>query len=374
MSEGFSICKEFNYFASNSKVMNKLHIFILSGFLILLSCSKESVDDTASSTAASSGYWLVPFEDILYWGDPTDEIIAIDNPSFEGVAESNWSSQDRMLIQYYNEVMHVYPVTVLEEHEIINDQIDDYPFAVSYCPITGSGMTWGRSYDGQVTEFGVSGMLYHDNLVLYDRNTHSYWSQMLMLCIHGEMIESVPQVELVFESDFGFVKQHFPEARVLMKPDDDIPGPSTDPKKYKDVHDDVEPGSEDDERILNPGEYYFGVVRGMDVKIFSWDLFPAEQAVITTSFRGKKLIVAGSPEQNFIVAFEAKGQVGLEMKSIEGQFPVIMEDGKGNQFTLFGEVVSGPDVGVRLKPARAYRAKGFAWESIFSRVELVTAQ
>lgn len=350
--------------------MRRLLIIILSASFFLTFCSRESSDRNRNTAGPTGGPWLVPFEDILYWGDPADEILAIDDPVFEKASQSKWKSDDRMLVQYYNDVLHAYPVPVMEEHEIVNDRIGDYPFSVSYCPITGSGMSWSRTFNGQVTEFGVSGMLYHDNLVPYDRNTESYWSQMLMLCIHGEMIEFEPQVELLFETDFGFLDQHFPDAQVLIKPDDDPPGPASWLYAYKDLLDEVEPGGVVGAPQLNSGEFYFGVVKGDGVLIFPWELFSEDLNVVTTAYKGKKLIVAGSQEMNYIIAFEAKGQLGRDMLAVEGQFPIIMEDVKGNQFSIFGKVVSGPDIGSQLKAARGYRAKGFAWESIFSRVEI----
>lgn len=339
------------------------------GFIALLSCSPEKGAEQDLIPENTNGHWLVPFEDILYWGDPADEIQSIDEPEFTTILASDWDPEDRMLVQYCNGKIKAYPVTILEEHEIVNDCMDDYFYAISYCPITGSGMSWNRSIHNEVTEFGVSGMLYQENLVPYDRNTGSYWSQMRMLCIHGDNIESVPDVGLMFETDFKLLSNYFPEAAILAD-SEPLPLPQPHPLGfYKDATDDIEPGGSSSD-LLNPGEYYYGAISNNRALVFSMDMFDNQIKIYSPSFYGKQLLVVGQKEKNFIVAFELSNSPGKNISPVIDQFPVIMQDEIGNKYDVFGVVVTGPDKGAQLNPAQGYRAKGFAWTFIFNPVKL----
>jgi len=349
--------------------MKFLQLIIGLGLLSLFSCSKQDNEIPDTKNESQQGNWLVPFEDILYWGDPSDEILSIEDPKFIKVSESDWNDEDRMFVHFYDDFVRVYPVNILEEHEIVNDNIGDLYFALSYCPITGSGMTWNRTINNEVTEFGVSGMLYQENLVPYDRNTGSVWSQMLMLCIHGELIETVPEPTLMFETDFELIFGLFPNAEILVDP---IPAPSNNVHQaliYKSTEDEIDPGNGTGE-VLSPGTYYYGVIDKDRVVVFDIDIFDDGIQVIKVGLRGKSLIVAGSSQDNFVVSFELKGNVGSGMMALQDQLPLIMQDATGNTYDLFGKAVAGPQKGLSLKPGRGYRAKGFAWESIFNTVEI----
>jgi len=70
-----------------------------------------------------------------------------------------------------------YPTRILDRHEIVNDRFGSTPIAVTYCPLCGSGLAFVREVDGAETEFGVSGLLHNNDLIMYDRKTESIWQQ-----------------------------------------------------------------------------------------------------------------------------------------------------------------------------------------------------
>ena len=142
--------------------------------MIFSSCSKHEFDNPRNTSSVNQSEWLVPIEEILYLGTSHDKIIAVDHPQFVSVNEAHHYDEDRMLIAFYNGSIRVYPIRIMEEHEIVNDKVGDHYFSITYCPITGSGLNWNREINGQVTTFGVSGMLYNENLIPYDRNSESY--------------------------------------------------------------------------------------------------------------------------------------------------------------------------------------------------------
>jgi hypothetical protein len=343
--------------------------FIAGLFIVLVvavSCKKEETYPLSSSVDRT-GYWLVPFEEILYWGRPLDRIQSLDDPHFEAVSESKWNMDDRMLVVFANGHIKAYPISVLEQHEIVNDRAGGDYFAVTYCPITGSGTGWNRTINGTVTEFGVSGMLYRENLIPYDRNTGSFWSQMLMMSIHGPNIESIAQPVFLFETDFELLHNYYPMAEILVDTaeyscSDSICGTHIARGNLKSA------GSEQGDIL--PGDYYFGIVHRNGAVLFGMDMFEPGTQVYTFAFRGLPVTVAGNIALNFIVAFKHNGNSGMNLVPLQDSFPLIMEDDEGNIYDVFGQVVSGPGEGTALSAGPGYRAKGFAWQGLFESAEL----
>ncbi|MFC7229497.1 DUF3179 domain-containing protein [Salinirubellus salinus] len=125
-----------------------------------------------------------------------------------------------------------YPLAVLDWHEVVNDVFEPPSTArrptadgalggallVTYCPLCGSGVVAERVVDGEPTTFGVSGMLWRDDLVLYDRATDSLWSQLLATAIRGP--KTGTQLRLVPStlSSWGEWRTAHPETRVLLPP------------------------------------------------------------------------------------------------------------------------------------------------------------
>ncbi|RMF21059.1 MAG: DUF3179 domain-containing protein, partial [Deltaproteobacteria bacterium] len=79
-----------------------------------------------------------------------------------------------------------YPLRILNWHEIVNDVVGSRPVAVSYCPLTASAVVFDRRVQGATTTLGVSGLLYESNVLMYDRQTESLWSQLAGEAVTGE--------------------------------------------------------------------------------------------------------------------------------------------------------------------------------------------
>jgi len=121
-------------------------------------------------------------------GASKDGIPAITDPAFA----ADWSDVDAPLPDDRDVIgvvrdgqARAYPLAVLDWHEIVNDEFGG-PLLVTYCPLCGSAMTAERRVAGEVTTFGVSGLLWNSDLVMYDAATESYWSQILATAIRGE--------------------------------------------------------------------------------------------------------------------------------------------------------------------------------------------
>lgn len=158
-------------------------------------------------------------DDVLAGGPPKDGIPAIHDPEFETQSQaSDWLDDEGLGILYKDEdEVRFYPYAVLYWHEIANDVVNGKPISVTFCPLCGSAIVFDRTVDGKVEQFGVSGKLWESNLLMYDFETESLWSQILGEAVVGEKTGQVLEILPADTLSFGEVKANFPEAEVLSK-------------------------------------------------------------------------------------------------------------------------------------------------------------
>ena len=161
---------------------------------------------------------------------PRDAIPSIDDPAF---GEAYVGDADDRVLVLEGEPPRAYPIRILSYHEIVNDVVDGRPLAVTWCPLCGSAVVYDRTVDGRTLEFGVSGKLADDDLVMYDRETGSEWKQSLGRCIAGGLegtdLEVLPAAmttwERFQERRPGGVVLQPADARSEAASDDDEPAP-----------------------------------------------------------------------------------------------------------------------------------------------------
>ncbi len=122
---------------------------------------------------------LSDWSEVISGGPPRDGIPAIDTPAFVAVAEEGRLAdvEPVMTLEIAGEAPRAYPVRYLMWHEIVNDTVGGVPVAVTFCPLCNSGVSFDRRLDGAVLSFGVSGKLRHSDMIMYDRETESWWQQ-----------------------------------------------------------------------------------------------------------------------------------------------------------------------------------------------------
>lgn len=130
----------------------------------------------------------VPPDQIRRGGVPRDGIPSIDNPKFIAADDAEFlRNKDRILGVFRNGFAKAYPIKILDYHEIVNDQFGDEAIVVSYCPLCYTGMVFSASAADFNFTFGVSGLLYNSDVLLYDRQSGSLWSQILSRAITGPL-------------------------------------------------------------------------------------------------------------------------------------------------------------------------------------------
>ncbi|WP_261344242.1 DUF3179 domain-containing protein [Stieleria varia] len=161
---------------------------------------------------------IIPRNEIRAGGPPKDGIPALTSPTFVGANEADFlSPSDRVVGVRSGANVRAYPIRILNFHEIVNDQLDEIPFAVTYCPLCDSAAVFDRRTPLGVREFGVSGLLYNSNVLIYDRGgqPESLWSQVLGEGVSGpaagKKLKTLP-MELV---TWGEWKKMHPETKVL---------------------------------------------------------------------------------------------------------------------------------------------------------------
>jgi hypothetical protein len=133
--------------------------------------------------------YIIDPDKIMGGGPPKDGIPSIDSPKYISITEAKKWISDNELVMFidYMGIKRIYPLQIMVWHEIVNDIIANEPVLITYCPLCGSGIAYERKINGEEVEFGTSGKLYNSNLVMYDRKTNSYWSQIDGLAIVGDL-------------------------------------------------------------------------------------------------------------------------------------------------------------------------------------------
>ncbi len=183
---------------------------------------KDELDDSSISTRGwktDFSRHTVPFFEILSGGPPRDGIPPIDNPVFIEIPEANaWIDDKEPVISLeINGVTRAYPLQILTWHEIVNDEFGGVPVAVTFCPLCNSAIAFDRRLDGVVYDFGTSGSLRFSDLIMWDRQTESWWQQLSGEAIIGELagrrLTMLP-ASIISWSDF---KAANPDSQVLSK-------------------------------------------------------------------------------------------------------------------------------------------------------------
>ena len=131
----------------------------------------------------------IPVKEIRRGGPPPDGIPSIDDPKFTPVSEVDYLEPEDTVIAFEKDgVARAYPFRILIWHEIVNDAVAGQPIAVVYCPLCGTAMVFDRRYGDKTLEFGVSGLLYNSDVLMFDRQTSSLWSQLGLKSVAGKFV------------------------------------------------------------------------------------------------------------------------------------------------------------------------------------------
>ncbi len=158
----------------------------------------------------------ISLESALSGGPSKDGIPSIDNPKFIPISDFSNDDSIQAIVLDEGEYKKVYPYNILNWHEIVNDEANEKPVSITFCPLCGSAIVYDRTLpNGDVTTFGVSGGLLESNMIMYDRMTESLWQQSVGEALAGENLGAkLEHVEFQLLT-IREIKEKYPNARVM---------------------------------------------------------------------------------------------------------------------------------------------------------------
>ncbi|WP_108650566.1 DUF3179 domain-containing protein [Dongshaea marina] len=158
-----------------------------------------------SKMAIATENALVDPNEILSGGPPKDGIPALLKPRFIAPGQARYlKSSDPVVGVTINGQSRAYPIKILNWHEAVNDTLGGEPIVVTFCPLTQSALVFERKIAGKTHTFGISGKLYKSNVLLYDHQTDSLWSQLKEKAITGPMsgatLKQLPSVQISWKN------------------------------------------------------------------------------------------------------------------------------------------------------------------------------
>lgn len=252
---------------------------------------------------------LIPRAEIRHGGPPREGIPAIDDPDFVRADDAGFlNDEDYVLGVAVEGIAKAYPVRVMNYHEIVNDHFGDRPVVITYCPLCGSGMAFDADIEDRPRTFGVSGLLYNSDVLLYDRQTESLWSQIMMKAVSGKAsgteLKMLPTAYLTW----GEWKERYPETLVLT--------PKTGHRR--DYSRSPYEGYEESERLMFPvakqsdrfpkKEKVIGVEIKGAYKAYPFSRLGKTSGRITDTFQGKTLRIDYNKKTETARITDAKGE------------------------------------------------------------------
>ncbi len=164
----------------------------------------------------------VDLGEIMSGGLPKDGIPSIDKPEFATVGDTlrakGLAATEPVISIAIGGDVRAYPLRILIWHEIVNDIVGGVPVAVTYCPLCNSAIVFDRRLDGRVLEFGTTGKLRNSDLVMYDRQTESWWQQFIGEAIVGELTGKRLTMLPARVEAFAAFHRRAPAGKVMIQP------------------------------------------------------------------------------------------------------------------------------------------------------------
>jgi Protein of unknown function (DUF3179) len=336
--------------------------------------------DPSPADEASTREPLVDPDDIISGGPPPDGIPPIDDPEFMPAREVSFlDDREPVLVVDVRGEARAYPLQIMTWHEIVNDEIGGVPVTVTYCPLCNTGIAFERpTIDGQLLDFGTSGKLYNSNLLMYDRQTETYWAQATGRAVVGELtgeqLTFVPARILSFED---FRAEH-PDGPVLSRDTGHERPYGDNPYAGYDSTDQPFLFTGDPDPRLPATARVLGIARAGDVVAFPYEALNEHAvngwAVVTERIDGEPVAVfwkagtASALDSGEIAEGRDVGAIAAYRPEADGRALTfepreqgIVDIETGSVWSILGRAESGPLAGEQLVPELAIDSLWFDW-------------
>jgi hypothetical protein len=329
---------------------------------------------------------LIDPDDLVSGGPPPDGIPPIDDPKFAPASEIDWLGDDEPVLSLtVGDEARAYPLQVMTWHEIVNDRVGGIPVTVTYCPLCNSGVAFERRVAGRLLDFGTSGLLHIDNLVMYDRQTESLWPQLTgqasVGTLTGTQLKAIPMGVVSWKQ----FRASNPDALVLTRETGFRRDYGRNPYTgYDDPDGDllVDPLGGTDGR-LPVKERVVGITVGSDSVAIRRALV-AGAGVVPLMVGGHDVVVLHQPGQSSaldtgrIADGQEIGSIGVFRPTIRGRsltFAIrcerVVDVQTGSTWSVLGEATSGQLAGSRLPAGVHLDTFWFAWVGFHPDTRLV---
>jgi hypothetical protein len=321
---------------------------------------------------------IIPTSEVFDGGPGPDGIPPIESPIFtQDLSSAGFGDFELVAGVKIDDEIRAYPHNILNWHEVINDQFIFNGISeratVSYCPLTGSAMLWKAFIEPANKTFGTSGLLYNSNLIMYDRGTTSFWSQMLEQSVAGPEIQRIPDRLQLIETSWGTWKAMYPGTKLLTE----NTGFSRDYDAYpydtfREDNNLLWPTNNSDDNRLHKKERVLGINVGNSSKVYPISNFAGNIEVINEKVGDMEVVVTGSAGFNFGAVYnrELEDCTMLTFEAVPNKLPVVMKDNEGNEWDVFGIAVTGARTGEQLQKTNSYIAYWYAWTAFFPGADI----
>ncbi|NHZ85358.1 MAG: DUF3179 domain-containing protein, partial [Planctomycetia bacterium] len=272
---------------------------------------------------------------------------------------------DDLVIGIWNGTNYIaYPHPIMNWHEVVNEN----GYCISFCPITGSAVHFVSQ-----GEFGVSGLLFNANLIMYDRDTDSYWEQMMLKSVAGELKGKSIDILPLLETTWGNWKKLFPNTKVLNSNTDlskkfsnfDYSNEKISDQKIDAGYIPI-PISQRDNR-LPLRERVLTIIDNEDALAFPIsDYF--DPTILSIKINDNKYILAISARDNIAIAYKTNREIEISKWDIQNGEILLNDNVSGDKWNILGLPVT--ENKTTLKPANSYIAYWFAVAAIYPKVEI----
>ena len=323
---------------------------------------------------------------VVSGGPPPDGIPPVDEPRFLPAEDVPWLTDEEPVISLsLGDEHRAYPVQILVWHEIVNDTVAGRPVSVTYCPLCNSALAFDRRLGDRVLSLGTSGRLYLSDLVMYDRQTESLWSQIegraIAGMLTGERLERIP-VQTISWAQW---RDAHPDGWVLSRDT----GAERDYGRNPYVG--YDEGSSDpflfdgeaDER-LQPKERVLGLEDADDAVAVPLAAL-ADTRVLEVEVAGREVVLWAAEGLRSALDSEdiAEGRkvaaTGAFLPQADGRAltfraagpETFLDDQTGSTWDVLGRAVDGPLSGAQLEPTGHLDTFWFAWAAFHPETRLV---
>jgi hypothetical protein len=224
------------------------------------------------------------------------------------------STKDRVLGLKGAHQAKAYPIAILNWHEIVNDTLDGIPVVISYCPLCGTGMGFLRRVGSRILTFGVSGLLYQSDVLMYDHQTKSLWSQIAMQAVTGKNLGQRLEPIFLEHTTWSTWRKRHPNTLVLSRETQFTRDYSRDPYEAYAQTDRLMFAPARQDNRLSPKEWVLGVEVGGKFKAYSFSTLKGMGQAFSDSLH----------EQDYVVCWDAQARSAKVVDPMGEPFPTLI--------------------------------------------------